>query len=71
MLQFFGLHSKLYAFKVVSSDDMNLKGKLLNEGYDEDENNEVIRKSILTKKAKGVSKSIIKTQITFENCVMC
>lgn len=70
MLEVIGLLSKLYASKVVSSDEMSLKRKLEDFGYDENDIDEIISNSGLTKKVEHVKKSVLKTQITFEEYVI-
>uniref|UniRef100_A0A6P7GLM1 Uncharacterized protein LOC114338283 n=1 Tax=Diabrotica virgifera virgifera TaxID=50390 RepID=A0A6P7GLM1_DIAVI len=73
MSDFVGLRSKLYATRLNTTNNEvhQLWEKYQKEEYDEDEIKEIIMNHDVTKKAKGVKKSVIKNKITFEDYVEC
>lgn len=72
MLEFIGLRSKLYAIRVqkLDSDIDTLKTKLTENGMDQNDIDNVITNFGITKKAKGIKKSSLKT-ITFDDYYQC
>ncbi|XP_050508970.1 uncharacterized protein LOC126886162 [Diabrotica virgifera virgifera] len=73
MTDYIGLRSKLYTIKVAITDNdiKKLKGKLIDQEYEDDEIEILIKNYGVTKKAKGVKKSVVNTKITFEDYVEC
>jgi len=73
MTDFVGLRSKLYTLKL-ETDPLELtkkRQKLLEEEYEEDEIEDILANEGVTKKAKGVKSSVLKTKITFDDYVEC
>ncbi|XP_074028853.1 uncharacterized protein [Leptinotarsa decemlineata] len=73
MTDYVGLRSKLYTTRVLMTEDsINKKRQqLVNDGYDEDEINQIISCLGVTKKAKGVKSSVVENKITFDDYVNC
>ncbi|CAH0549897.1 unnamed protein product [Brassicogethes aeneus] len=73
MTDYVGLRSKLYATKTqTTAAEIARKRKALHEeGFDDDEVNEIIKNFGVIKKAKGVKSSVVKTKITFDDYVEC
>uniref|UniRef100_A0A6P7H5X3 Uncharacterized protein LOC114347443 n=1 Tax=Diabrotica virgifera virgifera TaxID=50390 RepID=A0A6P7H5X3_DIAVI len=68
MTDYIGLRSKLYTTKAATTDAdiKKLRGKLKEQEYEDDEIDNIIRNYGVTKKAKGVKKSVVNTKITSE-----
>lgn len=72
MLEFIGLRSKMYAIKVLKFDLAleKYRKELNDKGLDDDEIENAIQNFGVTKKAKGIKKSALKT-ITFDSYFEC
>ncbi|CAH1107235.1 unnamed protein product [Psylliodes chrysocephalus] len=73
MTDYIGLRSKLYSTKVLVTDYDIMKKRLELEEkeYDEDEIDIILKNVGVTKKAKGVKGSVVKTIITFDDYMNC
>lgn len=73
MTDFVGLRSKLYVVKsLITEDDKNAKRlKWKNEEYDSEEIESLIQNYGVSKKAKGVKKSVVRSGISFEDYIEC
>ncbi|CAH0563067.1 unnamed protein product [Brassicogethes aeneus] len=73
MTDYVGLKSKLYSTKVLQTEEDVTKNrkKMQDAKYDDEEIDAEIKNMVITKKAKGVKSSILKTEITFEDYDEC
>ncbi|XP_072389458.1 uncharacterized protein [Diabrotica undecimpunctata] len=73
MTDYIGLRSKLYTTKVaITGDEIEqIKRNMKEQEYEDDEIDNIIRNYRVTKKAKGVKKSVVNTKIIFDDYVQC